>query len=94
MDSIRSGKTSLIVEIVKRLKIGYKLAIIKRDLTTTIDSDSIVERGVEVIRVSTGKMSHLYANIVRKALLHFNHDSIDKLLKRRYISSFVPQGSI
>ena len=79
MGSIGSGKTSLITEMVKQLKKRFKLAFIAGDLTTTIDADRIAEHGVEVIQINTGKMCHLDANLVRKALQHLDLENIDLL---------------
>jgi hydrogenase nickel incorporation protein HypB len=77
MGSIGSGKTSLIAEMVKRLKDSYRIAFIAGDLTTTIDSDRISGQGVEVVQINTGKECHLDANLIMKALKHLNLESLD-----------------
>jgi hydrogenase nickel incorporation protein HypB len=77
MGSIGSGKTSLIAEMVKRLKDAYRIAFIAGDLTTTIDSDRISGQGVEVVQINTGKECHLDANLIMKALKHLNLESLD-----------------
>lgn len=92
MGSIGSGKTSLIAEMVKRLKKGYELAFIVGDLTTTIDSDRIAEHGVDVIQINTGKMCHLDANLIRKALEHFDLESIDILFIENVGNLICPAG--
>ncbi len=65
--------------MVKRLKNKYRLAFIVGDLTTTIDSDRIEEHGVDVIQINTGKMCHLDANLVKKALEHLDVKRLDLL---------------
>jgi len=79
MGSIGSGKTTLIKQVVKRLKNRRSIAVIAGDLTTTIDADRIEEEGVQVVQVNTGKECHLDANLVGKALDEIDLDRIDLL---------------
>jgi len=80
MGSIGSGKTTLIKQIIRRLKGKYSIAVIAGDLTTTIDADRIREEGVQVIQVNTGKECHLDANLVGRSLEEMDLDGIDLLL--------------
>ena len=58
MGSIGTGKTSLIEQLVQKLKGKYRIAAITGDLTTTIDADLIAKHGVEVVQINTGKECH------------------------------------
>lgn len=77
MGSVGSGKTTLIEQLVQKLKGKYKLAALDGDLNTTIDADLIGRHGVESIQINTGKECHLDANLVRKALKEMNLDDVD-----------------
>lgn len=79
MGSIGTGKTSIIGELVTRLKDKYRVAAIAGDLTTTIDADSIAKHGVNVIQINTGKECHLDANLVRKALKKMDLEKVNLL---------------
>ena len=79
MGSIGSGKTTLIKQIVRRLKDKHSIAVIAGDLTTTIDADRIREEGVQVVQVNTGKECHLDANLVGRSLEEIDLDEIDLL---------------
>lgn len=79
MGSIGSGKTSLIEQVVGRLRGKYRLAAIAGDLTTTIDADRIKAQGAEVIEANTSKECHLDANLVGKAIAEFDLDRMDIL---------------
>jgi len=68
MGSIGSGKTSLIKVILRKLRMGEKVAVIAGDLTTTIDAERIEAEGGRVIQVNTGKECHLDANLIRRAI--------------------------
>jgi hydrogenase nickel incorporation protein HypB len=80
MGSVGAGKTTLIEQIVQRIKAKYKVAALDGDLNTTIDADLIGRHGVESIQINTGKECHLDANLVRKALMEMDLDKIDLLI--------------
>ena len=79
MGSIGSGKTSLIGQIVLRLKGERRIAALAGDLTTTIDADRIKAHGASVVVVNTGKECHLDANLVKKGIAELDLDGIDLL---------------
>lgn len=80
MGSVGSGKTTLIEQIVQRIKAKYKVAALDGDLNTTIDADLIGRHGVESIQINTGKECHLDANLVRKALMEMDLDKINLII--------------
>jgi len=79
MGSVGSGKTSLIKEIISRLKRSYRIAVIEGDVTTTIDADILASEGVPTVQVNTGKECHLDANLIKKALAVIPLDKLDLL---------------
>jgi hydrogenase nickel incorporation protein HypB len=68
MGATGSGKTTLILQICRRIKDRYRIAVIKGDLTSSIDSDMIMREGVDSVQVNTGKECHLDASQIRRAL--------------------------
>jgi hydrogenase nickel incorporation protein HypB len=68
MGATGSGKTTLILQICRRLKDRYRIAVIKGDLTSSIDSDMIMKEGVDSVQVNTGRECHLDASQIRRAL--------------------------
>jgi len=79
MGSIGSGKTSLLGQMVRRLKKKCRIAVLEGDLTTTIDSDLIAKHGVKTVQINTGKECHLDANLVKKALMKIDLAAVDLL---------------
>ena len=77
MGSVGSGKTSLIKEIVSRLKHSYRIAVIEGDVTTTIDADILASEGIPTVQINTGKECHLDASLIRKALNIIPLDKLD-----------------
>ncbi|HXX33101.1 MAG TPA: hydrogenase nickel incorporation protein HypB [Thermodesulfobacteriota bacterium] len=76
MGSIGSGKTSLIKAILRKFRMGEKVAVIAGDLTTTIDAERIKAEGARVIQVNTGKECHLDANLIRRAIHSMKLDGV------------------
>ena len=79
MGSVGSGKTSLVVQLVKWLRGKYRIAALAGDTATTIDAERIKSAGAEVLEINTGKECHLDANLVKKALGELNLEKIDLL---------------
>ena len=79
MGSIGSGKTSLIKAMLRKLRMGTKVAVIAGDLTTTIDAERIETEGARVIQVNTGKECHLDANLIRQAMGKMKLDGVKVL---------------
>jgi hydrogenase nickel incorporation protein HypB len=79
MGSVGSGKTSLVVQLVKYLRSKYKIAALAGDTATTIDAELIKSAGAEVLEINTGKECHLDANLVKKALGELNLKKINLL---------------
>jgi hydrogenase nickel incorporation protein HypB len=80
MGSIGAGKTSLIEQLVQKLKNKYRIAVFKGDLTTTIDADRIGKHGVQVLTINTGRECHLDANVVARAVERISLPDIDLLI--------------
>jgi len=79
MGSVGTGKTSLIKNLIVRLKKKRHLSVIAGDLTTAIDAERIKEEKVEVVQVNTGKECHLDANLIARALKEFDLEKMDIL---------------
>ena len=63
-----SGKTSLLVETLRRLAGTVPVAVIEGDQQTRRDADRIRAAGAPAVQVNTGKGCHLDARMVARAL--------------------------
>lgn len=79
MGTTGSGKTTLIEQMVDRLKGTYAVAAIDGDLTTTIDADKIARHGVDVVQINTGKECHLDARLVSHAIEKIDTEGLNLL---------------
>jgi hydrogenase nickel incorporation protein HypB len=80
MSSPGSGKTSLILETIRRLKGKVRIGVIEGDISSTIDAQKVSEEGVPVLQINTGGECHLDAVMVGRALDNLPLADIDLLL--------------
>ena len=77
MSSPGAGKTSLILETVRRL--DSLVAVIEGDVASSIDSEKMADSGIPVVQINTGGNCHLDASMVREAIKKLSLDGIKYL---------------
>ncbi|MDO8568990.1 MAG: hydrogenase nickel incorporation protein HypB, partial [Dehalococcoidales bacterium] len=80
MSSPGSGKTSLVMQTIRRLKSTVRIAVIEGDVASSIDADRVHTEGVPVIQINTGGGCHLDANMTENALNALPLAEIDLLI--------------
>ena len=81
MASPGAGKTTFILQTIKNLAEGMRLAVIEGDTApVTIDADKITAAGIVAVQINTGGECHLDANMVGLALDQLDLDETDLLL--------------
>ncbi|HEX74720.1 MAG TPA: hydrogenase nickel incorporation protein HypB [Dehalococcoidia bacterium] len=80
MSSPGAGKTSLILETIKRLKQEIKIGVIEGDVSSSLDAEVIGKEGIPVIQINTGGECHLDANMTYRALDNMPLQDIELLL--------------
>jgi len=80
MSSPGAGKTSLILETIKRLKGKTRIGVIEGDVSSSLDAETIGKEGVPVIQINTGGGCHLDANMLSNALDNVPLQDIELLL--------------
>lgn len=81
MASPGAGKTSVILETIKRLPAGIKLGVIEGDTApVTIDADKIVAAGMPAVQINTGGDCHLDANMIEMALAELPLSDLDLII--------------
>lgn len=79
MASPGAGKTSLIVETIRRLRKKYRMGVIDGDVSD-IDVQRLKKEKVPVVLANTGGACHLDAVMVNKALLKLKLEEVDVLI--------------
>ena len=80
MASPGAGKTSLIMETIKRLKGKVKIGVVEGDISSSLDSEAISKEDVPVVQINTGGECHLDANMTATALGDLPLKDIDLLI--------------
>ncbi len=63
-----SGKTSVIENIVKRLKTQWRILVIEGDIKGSLDSERLSKLGIDAIQINTLTECHLDAFMIAQAL--------------------------
>ena len=79
MASPGAGKTSLILETIRRLKGTVRIGVIEGDVSSSVDAEAVGKEGVAVIQINTGGSCHLDANMIGNALNNLPLADIDLL---------------
>jgi len=68
MASPGAGKTSLIIETLRRMKQSYRFAVIEGDIESQVDADRVAAENVPAVQLRTGGACHLDAPMIGEAL--------------------------
>ncbi|MDD5369695.1 MAG: hydrogenase nickel incorporation protein HypB [Anaerolineaceae bacterium] len=81
MASPGAGKTSLILETIRRLNSEIRLGVIEGDTApVTIDADKITDTGMPAVQINTGGDCHLDAVMIANALPQLPLADLDLLM--------------
>jgi hydrogenase nickel incorporation protein HypB len=80
MSSSGSGKTSLIMQTIARLRDMCRIAVIEGSIAASIDADRIAEQHIPTVPINTGGGCHLDARMVKTALDTLDLDHLDLIL--------------
>lgn len=80
MASPGAGKTSLIIETLRRMKGKFRFAIIEGDIESQVDSEKVAAEGVIAVQLRTGGACHLDASMIKAALDTLNLAELDAVL--------------
>lgn len=79
MASPGAGKTSLLINTIKRLKNEYRIGVIEGDIESMVDSIKIKDEGVTAVQIQTGGACHLDSPMIQQALNTLDTGSFDLL---------------
>jgi hydrogenase nickel incorporation protein HypB len=68
MASPGAGKTSLIMETIRRLKGKVKMGVVEGDISSSLDAEAIGRENIPVVQINTGGECHLDASMTASAL--------------------------
>ena len=77
MSSPGSGKTSVLLNTIERLKGEIEIGVMEADIDSDVDAVKVSETGVKTIQLHTGGMCHLDAEMTRQGLAELGTDGLD-----------------
>jgi len=80
MASPGAGKTSLIIETLRRMKEKYHFAVIEGDIESQVDAEKVAKEGVSAVQLRTGGSCHLDAPMIKEALKKIDLSATDVIL--------------
>jgi hydrogenase nickel incorporation protein HypB len=80
MSSPGSGKTSLIMTTIEKLRGKIKLGVIEGDIASSVDADRIGKTGIPVVQINTGGDCSLGAHMIDPALVKLPLKEINLLI--------------
>lgn len=81
MASPGAGKTSFILETIKRLNHSLRIGVIEGDTApVTIDSDKIIAAGMPAVQINTGGECHLDASMMSDGLSQLSLADLDLVI--------------
>ena len=77
MSSPGSGKTTTLLALAKELEGKLRWAVMEADIDSVVDAQTMKEAGVEAIKIHTGGMCHLDADMTRQGLSQLDRTKLD-----------------
>ncbi len=81
MSSPGSGKTTMLVNLINRLKEEYKIMEMDVDIESSLDAQKVADKtGISSIQIHNGGLCHIDADMTCRALEHINLKDLDLLI--------------
>jgi len=92
LSSPGAGKTSLVIETIKRLKGKKNIGVIEGDISSTYDAEKIGKLTDNVVQINTGGSCHLNAAMIAQAIGKLKMRSLDLLVIENVGNLICPSG--
>ena len=77
MSSPGSGKTSSILQLIRRLRDEFRIGVLEADIDGDVDTRTMLAAGVASVQIHTGGMCHLDADMSRQSLREIGSEDLD-----------------
>ena len=77
MGSPGAGKTSTLLQLIRRLNDEFRIAVMEEDVDSDVDAKTIAETGVRVIQLHTAGLCHMDADMTRRGLEAMGTEDLD-----------------
>ncbi len=80
MASPGAGKTSLVVQTIRKLKEKLAIAVMEADIDSMVDAEKVAKEGVTAIQIRTGGFCHMDATMVKTGLDAMDTQNLDLVI--------------
>jgi len=80
MSSPGAGKTTTILETLKRLGPDIKPAVIEGDITSIVDAEKMDKAGIPVVQINTGGACHIDSSMIEQAIADYDTSPFDLIV--------------
>ncbi|MGA2332715.1 MAG: hydrogenase nickel incorporation protein HypB [Syntrophales bacterium] len=80
MASPGGGKTSLIINTIRRMKGAFRIAVIEGDIDSVVDAEKVVKEEIPAVQLKTGGFCHLDASMIKLAINELNLAGLDLVI--------------
>ena len=77
MGSPGAGKTSVLLQLISRLKDEFRIGVMEADVDSDVDAKTVAETGVRVIQLHTAGLCHMDADMTRRGLEAMGTEDLD-----------------
>lgn len=77
MGSPGAGKTSVLIQTIRRLKDKYRIGVMEADVDSDVDAAAVSAEGIKVIQLHSGGLCHMDADMAARGLEAFGPDGLD-----------------
>lgn len=80
MASPGAGKTSLVIQTIRKLKEKLAIGVMEADIDSMVDAEKVAKEGVPAIQIRTGGFCHMDATMVKTGLDAMNTKDLDLVI--------------
>jgi len=80
MASPGAGKTSLVIQTIRRLKEKLHIGVMEADIDSMVDAEKVAKEGVDAIQIRTGGFCHMDATMVKSGLNAMDTKRLDLII--------------
>ena len=80
MSSPGSGKTTILLRTLEKLKDKLAIGVMEADIDSAVDAETIQNSGTKTIQLHTGGMCHLDADMTRQGLRELGTEELDLVI--------------
>lgn len=80
MSSPGGGKTSLIINTIRKMRDALRIGVIEGDIDSVVDAEKVAKEGIPAVQLKTGGFCHLDASMIKMAINEMDLTNLDLVI--------------